>query len=618
MQRDDYPTNYNESYGYGVQLGDVVVEDEYYSSELGDGWESGRGDEDVWEAQGGGEIDRLTELDLSTRPGALNAQSHDAVQGYVVAMYPSEPSIADELPLHKGQVLALLGDRGEWWKGRTAQGAVGYFPKVYTKKISAQQARDAWAHLAPDAPPPSASSEPKDPEPRSNPTLADESKQLQQPQQPQQPKQSQQSEQPQQPQQPQPQPQPQPQSQPQSQPQAQQSPSKPVPTPPVQKSGKAGGEKTTREKVAAFMDSIPVTIFMLIATVYVLFVDDLVTLVAADRSDGHDTMVFVFLILKVIVFFLFLAELVVTGWADRAYLFSFFFWLDVVALISLIPDVLLLFGYDLLSDVSGLTVARTGRVARASARAARLVRVVRVIKITRFIGQNRGAAARGWLASAQATSAANSGDAHALGPAAEAAVNTTTNKLTAVVLVMFLAVSLMQTSPQWVPHAEAGLWALETALDAGSTTADLALRRFVALYPSNLPVLAIRHRGADVYGNVSSDVWKHYDLFLEPIFTPGNVTQAYFLAKNREQIQAAFNISLVILIILILAVGTVLIGLDAKALVHAIRQREAQKFHAQALEAQGRNLEARAREHEREQAELEARHALRDQRQQTL
>ena len=366
------------------------------------------------------------------------------------------------------------------------------------------------------------------------------------------------------------------------------------------------------------MDSIPVTIFMLIATVYVLFVDDLVTLVAADRSDGHDTMVFVFLILKVIVFFLFLAELVVTGWADRAYLFSFFFWLDVVALISLIPDVLLLFGYDLLSDVSGLTVARTGRVARASARAARLVRVVRVIKITRFIGQNRGAAARGWLASAQATSAANSGDAHALGPAAEAAVNTTTNKLTAVVLVMFLAVSLMQTSPQWVPHAEAGLWALETALDAGSTTADLALRRFVALYPSNLPVLAIRHRGADVYGNVSSDVWKHYDLFLEPIFTPGNVTQAYFLAKNREQIQAAFNISLVILIILILAVGTVLIGLDAKALVHAIRQREAQKFHAQALEAQGRNLEARAREHEREQAELDARHALREQRQQTM
>merc|ERR1711916_44605 len=120
-----------------------------------------------------------------------------------------------------------------------------------------------------------------------------------------------------------------------------------------------------------------------------------------------------------------------------------------------------------------------------------------------------------------------------------------------------------------------------------------------------LPVLAIRHRGADVYGNVSSDVWKHYDLFLEPIFTPGNVTQAYFLAKNREQIQAAFNISLVILIILILAVGTVLIGLDAKALVHAIRQREAEKFHAQALEAQGRNLEARAREHEREQAELE-------------
>ena len=145
------------------------------------------------------------------------------------------------------------------------------------------------------------------------------------------------------------------------------------------------------------MDSLGVTIVMLVVTVYVLFIDDLVTIVGADRSSGHDTMVFVFLILKVIVFVMFLVELVATSWADRKYFLSFFFWLDVLALVSLVPDVLLLFGFDLFSSISGLTVARTGRVARASARAARLVRVVRVIKISRFIGQQHGASTRGWL-----------------------------------------------------------------------------------------------------------------------------------------------------------------------------------------------------------------------------
>ena len=338
------------------------------------------------------------------------------------------------------------------------------------------------------------------------------------------------------------------------------------------------------------MDSLGVTIVMLVVTVYVLFIDDLVTIVGADRSSGHDTMVFVFLILKVIVFVMFLVELVATSWADRKYFLSFFFWLDVLALVSLVPDVLLLFGFDLFSSISGLTVARTGRVARASARAARLVRVVRVIKISRFIGQQHGASTRGWLDSGDDGADA----ATALGPAAEAAVNTTTNKMTAIVLIMFLAVSLMQISPEWVGHAEAGLWTLETALGSNDTaTASLALARFVQTYPSTLPVLAVRSAGVSVYGDVTRDVWKHYDVFLEPIYTPGNVTQAYFLAKHRERVQAAFNLSLVILIILILAVGTVLVGLDAKALVHATRKTEMQKFHQKQLELMGRSMAAR-------------------------
>ena len=60
------------------------------------------------------------------------------------------------------------------------------------------------------------------------------------------------------------------------------------------------------------------------------------------------------------------------------------FWLDLISLLSIIPDLLPLFGISLIQSMKGFTIARTGRAARAAARMTRIVRVVKLYLLTQF------------------------------------------------------------------------------------------------------------------------------------------------------------------------------------------------------------------------------------------
>ena len=64
------------------------------------------------------------------------------------------------------------------------------------------------------------------------------------------------------------------------------------------------------------------------------------------------------------------------------YFLKFFFWLDVIAILSLVPDLLLLFSLDYESlAIGSFTVARAGRAARAAARAARFARMIKLFQV---------------------------------------------------------------------------------------------------------------------------------------------------------------------------------------------------------------------------------------------
>ena len=158
----------------------------------------------------------------------------------------------------------------------------------------------------------------------------------------------------------------------------------------------------------------------MIVTLFVLFGEDLRLLSFPPSADSA------FAVLNNICFFLFLIELLLNCWAKSTiskskkaeekakgmgnqicrrifnnvgftitgYMFSFFFWLDLLAVVSMIPDI------DWLSSMLGLgalsgagnvgtKVGRAGRIGAKTGRIVRMVRLVRLVKLYKITSQRR-------------------------------------------------------------------------------------------------------------------------------------------------------------------------------------------------------------------------------------
>uniref|UniRef100_A0A7S3D7F0 Guanylate cyclase domain-containing protein n=1 Tax=Palpitomonas bilix TaxID=652834 RepID=A0A7S3D7F0_9EUKA len=152
-------------------------------------------------------------------------------------------------------------------------------------------------------------------------------------------------------------------------------------------------DRTFKDKFTAVVDGRIVTLIMLLATFYALFFDDIRILAVTSEGDSAVSVV------TFVVFCLFLIELVLFSILKKdAYLGKFFFWLDLVATISLVLDVDFIMGpiEDAIygTDDSGSAVSsniqeqtvitRASRAARAGTRAGRIVRMVRVIRMVRI------------------------------------------------------------------------------------------------------------------------------------------------------------------------------------------------------------------------------------------
>ena len=129
---------------------------------------------------------------------------------------------------------------------------------------------------------------------------------------------------------------------------------------------------------------------MLVSTLVVLVLDDVRK---AALPPGSDIITDVVLLL---LFTLFVLEFVLSCVSRKYYTFSLFFWLDLIATLSILPDVLWVqnalgltedptqvqYGEDIQSQANA---ARAGRAARVGARATRVLRVLRVLRILRFV-----------------------------------------------------------------------------------------------------------------------------------------------------------------------------------------------------------------------------------------
>ncbi|KAL7552266.1 hypothetical protein ACHAWF_015498 [Thalassiosira exigua] len=157
--------------------------------------------------------------------------------------------------------------------------------------------------------------------------------------------------------------------------------------------------KRVRKKVRWFIDNGQVKIsyddFMMAVTIFVLFGDDVRILCFPPSADEG------FSFFVNLSFILFVLEMLLHCWAKsdysrgifkvKGYAFSFFFWLDMLAVLSMVPDVSWLasgLGFDdSLMDSLGTTATKAGKIGAKSSRVIRMARLVRLVKLYKVTSQ---------------------------------------------------------------------------------------------------------------------------------------------------------------------------------------------------------------------------------------
>ena len=324
------------------------------------------------------------------------------------------------------------------------------------------------------------------------------------------------------------------------------------------KEGATGDEGDGRPKYAAWMerilDSVPFTLLIVFLTIFVLFVDD--TLVVASVPDPvHGGVGYVCLVAKVIAFFVFTFELVASSLAKSNYFLSFFFWLDVLTLLSFIPDIILLFtGVDLLLSLGVLAVARAGRAARAAARTPVLFRVMKVLKFSHRQTVNNSID--------MLEDHASMFEASSSGRPGGLILRSMTNKVTAIVLLVYVIGSMLQTDPDWTVHTSSALRTLEVALDGGADPAT-AVGAFLSPYTDRIRVTRLI-AGSTVYLDGAPLLRRD---FIATITTPSKASSVLLNIQTDRILEALFSILSLLAVIIALAVGNLIICHNANRLV---------------------------------------------------
>eukprot|EP00753_Platysulcus_tardus_P010626 PLAT2913.1.p2 GENE.PLAT2913.1~~PLAT2913.1.p2 ORF type:complete len:895 (+),score=492.34 PLAT2913.1:104-2788(+) len=136
-----------------------------------------------------------------------------------------------------------------------------------------------------------------------------------------------------------------------------------------------------REKCAALADHKWFSLLMAVMTVYALFGDDLRRALFFKPADP------VFYGISSVALFLFALELALNSLGKPRFLWSFFFWLDLLATVSLVADIGWIINLEEESSEAqdGSAALRTGKATRAGSRAGRIVRIVRLVRLVRLV-----------------------------------------------------------------------------------------------------------------------------------------------------------------------------------------------------------------------------------------
>lgn len=128
-----------------------------------------------------------------------------------------------------------------------------------------------------------------------------------------------------------------------------------------------------------FLENYFVVGFMAMVTIYSLFFDDIRSAAFGEHAD------MTFYIITFICMTLFVLEIFLSSISKKNYFLAFFFWLDIISTVSMIPDIG--FIWDPIIGIKSSNNAQANdytSVAKTS-RAGRVTRVIRIIRLIRLI-----------------------------------------------------------------------------------------------------------------------------------------------------------------------------------------------------------------------------------------
>ncbi|GAM28313.1 hypothetical protein SAMD00019534_114890 [Acytostelium subglobosum LB1] len=306
-----------------------------------------------------------------------------------------------------------------------------------------------------------------------------------------------------------------------------------------------------RKQVNSFINSPAITTLLIVASIFMVFIDDFLVATGAPNSTACYTAVSV---LKIVVFVIFTADIVLTSYAQRLhYVISFFFLMDLISLASLVPDIVsFLGGFHTLATLNSLSLSRTARVARI---ASRIARISKVLSFNR--DQRKSAQEKEELHMPIQPSSVG----HKL-------LSKTSNYVIVMILLVVLITTLTNpdnTTLQPMEHSVLDLFVI-TARSSGSVTSQQfndTLSGFIAT-SGNPELLYLNILDQEVFKS-SVDTTNWFDVYI--LKSGFNQSEIWISNKKFQQDSAALGITLTVCIIIIISLGTYFMSRDFQVMV---------------------------------------------------
>jgi hypothetical protein len=341
---------------------------------------------------------------------------------------------------------------------------------------------------------------------------------------------------------------------------------------------------TAKHKVVEFLDTKHYQVFLFVATIYTLFADDSREL--AGKKDG-DAAVYGLMFFCLVVFAL---ELIVMSWAMPKYVLGLYFWLDFVAIASIIPDIpwlaevfLGIFGEN--SDsMQNHEVDRASRATSVATRAGRLARLIRLIRLVRVI---RAVRIFGFLFKKKKKEGDDSnskrrGISNIQDKMFTTVVESISKRVVIVVLMVIFASFACQDFSQDFSRVEGLLSLDDFSIDFKPTDSSVyqdsykkSYNQSIQTYIEQQPrLMFLSLNGVDVFPTstvpgfccvnpggspTNTDYLRTFELMkytIQSADRPGQVSSAFFDIKNERQTEAKWQLILLLLVIIILVASS--------------------------------------------------------------